>query len=340
MKLSTCLHQFFDYYLPRIKGNAENTIKTYRDAFTLFLPFAAKQLSIKIESIRVEHLSTPLILAFLDYLESERYNTAKSRNQRLAALKSLAIMIRFMYPENKEIAKTILRIPQKRTQKPLVAFLDYEDIFNVFQSVDLKKKDGFRDYTILHLLYDSGVRATETATLNLDYFNPQKRTLAIRGKGNNYRLITLWPITAQLIKRYIISKYRKTPKPLYQHRLFINQRGEEFTRYGINRLCKKYLSLALPPKRLININPAHSFRHSCAMRMLYEGKDISEIRNRLGHEKIQSTMIYLHMDLSFKREVQKEFIKYTQSKLVENPKIKELMDWENEEETLTWLDSL
>ena len=143
MKLSTCLHQFFDYYLPRIKGNAENTIKTYRDAFTLFLPFAAKQLSIKIESIRVEHLSTPLILAFLDYLESERYNTAKSRNQRLAALKSLAIMIRFMYPENKEIAKTILRIPQKRTQKPLVAFLDYEDIFNVFQSVDLKKKTAF-----------------------------------------------------------------------------------------------------------------------------------------------------------------------------------------------------
>ena len=339
MKLSTCLHQFFDQYHPRIKGSAQNTIKAYRDAFTLFLPFTADKLSMKIESIRVEHLSTPLILAFLDHLESERHYTAKSRNQRLAALKSLAIMIRFMYPEYKEIAKTIRRIPQKRTQKPLVGFLDYEDIFNVFQSVDLKKKDGFRDYTILHLLYDSGARATETATLNLDYFNLQKRTLAIRGKGNNFRLITLWPVTAKLIKRYI-SEYRETSKPLYQHRLFINQRGEELTRHGINRLCKKYLSRALPPKRLININPAHSFRHSAAMRMLYEGKDISEIRNRLGHERIQSTMIYLHMDLSFKREVQKEFIKYTQSKLVENPKIKELMDWENEEETLTWLDNL
>jgi site-specific recombinase XerD len=339
MKLSTCLHQFFNQYLPRIKGSSENTIKTYRDTFTLFLPFSAKHLSIKIESIRVEHLSTPLILSFLDYLESKRHYTATSRNQRLATLKSLAIMIRFMYPENKEIAKTILKIPQKRTQKPLVGFLDYEDIFNLFQSVDLKKKEGFRDYTILHLLYDSGARATETATLNLDYFNPQKRTLAIRGKGNNYRLITLWPITAKLIKQYI-SKYRKPPKSLYQHRLFINQRGEEFTRYGINRLCKKYLSLALPHKRLININPAHSLRHSCAMRMLYEGKDLSEIRNRLGHENIQSTMIYLHMNLSFKREIQKKFIKYTQSKLIENPKIKELMDWENEEETLTWLDSL
>ena len=339
MKLSTCLHQFFDQYLPRIKGSAENTIKTYRDAFTLFLPFAAKHLSIKIESIRVEHLSTPLILAFLDYLESQRHYLATSRNQRLATLKSLAKMIRFMYPENRQIADTILSIPQKRTQKPLVGFLDYEDILMVFLSVDLKKKDGFRDYTILHLLYDAGVRATEIATLDLDFFNPQKRTLAIQGKGNNYRLITLWPITAQLIKRYI-SKYRKTPKPLYQHRLFINQRGEEFTRYGINRLCKKHLSLALPPKRLINISPAHSFRHSCAMRMLYERKDLSEIRNRLGHENIQSTMIYLHMDLFFKREIQKKFIKYTQSKLTDGPKVKELMDWENEQETLTWLDSL
>jgi site-specific recombinase XerD len=339
MKLSTCLHQFFDYYLPRIKGSAPNTIKTYRDAFTLFLPFAADKLSMKIESIRVEHLSTTLILSFLDNLESERHYTAKSRNQRLAALKSLAIMIRFMYPEYKEIAKTIGRIPQKRIQKPLVEFLDYEDIFNVFQSVDLKKKDGFRDYTILHLLYDSGARATEIATLNLDYFHPQKRTLAIRGKGNNHRLITLWPVTARLINRYIF-RYRNIPKPVYLHRLFINQRGEPFTRYGINRLCKKYLSLALLPERLIHINPAHSFRHSTAMRMLYEGKDISEIRNRLGHEKIQSTMIYLHMNLTFKREVQKEFIKYTQSKLIEIPKIKELMDWENEEETLIWLEGL
>ena len=339
MKLSTCLHQFFDQYLPRIKGSADNTIKTYRDAFTLFLPFAAKHLSIKIESIRVEHLSTPLILAFLDYLESQRHYMATSRNQRLATLKSLAKMIRFMYPEMRQIADTILSIPQKRTQKPLVGFLDYEDIFMLFQSVDLKKKEGVRDYTILHLLYDSGARATEIATLNLDYFNPQKRTLAIRGKGNNYRLITLWPITAQIIKRYI-SKHRKTPKPLYQHRLFINQRGGEFTRYGINRLCKKYLSLAFTSKQLSNINPAHSFRHACAMRMLYEGADPSEIRNRLGHENIQSTMIYLHMDLSFKRKIQKEFIKYTQSKLTDGPKVKELMDWENEEETLTWLDSL
>jgi len=74
--------------------------------------------------------------------------------------------------------------------------------------------------------------------------------------------------------------------------------------------------------------------------MLYEGSDISEIRNRLGHENVQSTMTYLHMNLSYKREVQKNFIKYTQSILTDDPKIEELMDWEKKEETLAWLDSL
>ncbi|MCK4794652.1 MAG: tyrosine-type recombinase/integrase [Desulfobacteraceae bacterium] len=339
MKLSACLHQFFDQYLPSIKGSGDNTIKAYRDAFTLFLPFAAQQLSIKIESLAVEHLSSPLILSFLHYLESQRHNTARSRNHRLAALKSLAKMIRFMYPEKRKLADTILSIPQKRTQKQLVGFFDHEEILKVFESVDLKKRDGFRDYTILHLLYDSGARATEIATLKLDYFNPQKATLAIRGKGNHYRLIKLWPKTAQLIKVYV-TKYRTSPKPLYQHRLFINQRGEAFTRHGINRLCRKYLSMALMPKRLKAINPAHSFRHSCAVRMLYEGSDLSEIRNRLGHENVQSTMTYLHMNLSYKREVQKKFIEYAQSILTDDPKIEELMGWEKKEETLAWLDSL
>lgn len=148
MKLSSCIHQFFDQYLPRIKGSGDNTIKAYRDAFTLLLPFAAKQLSTNIQSLRVEHLSVPLILAFLDNLELKRHNSPRSRNHRLAALKSLAKMIRFMYPQMSQIADTILAIPQKRTQKPLVGFLDHEEVLKVFLSVELKKKEGFRDYTV------------------------------------------------------------------------------------------------------------------------------------------------------------------------------------------------
>ena len=96
----------------------------------------------------------------------------------------------------------------------------------------------------------------------------------------------------------------------------------------------------MSPKRLRDINPAHSFRHSCAVRMLLYGKPISEIKNRLGHENIQSTMIYLHMDLTRKRDVQNQFIEYSAKVIEQDPKIEDLIDWENKQDTLAWLDSL
>jgi site-specific recombinase XerD len=339
MKLSTCIYRFFDQYLPRIKGSSDQTVKAYRDTFSLFLPFAAQRLSIKVSSLRVDHLCSDLILCFLDYLESDRNNTAKTRNHRLAAIKSLAKMIRLMYPDKREIAERILSIPQKRAQKQLVGFLYPDEILKVLHRVNLIKKNGFRDYTLLHLLEDSGARASEIATLNLDYFDPKNATLTILGKANRYRQIKLEPRTVQLIKVYI-AKYRVKPKPLYQHRLFINQRGQGMTRHGIHRICKKYLTKALSPKRLNDINPVHSFRHSCAVRMLLSGKALSDIKNRLGHENIQSTTLYLHMDLTHRWAVQKRFVEYMKSNLSEDPKINELIDWENKKDILEWLDSL
>ena len=339
MKLATCIHQFFDRYLPHIKGLSNHTIKAYRDAFRLFLPFAARHRGIKIESLRLDHLSPELILAFLDDLELERKNTAKTRNQRLAALKSLAKMIRFVYPEKRQLAERIINIPKKRTQKQLIGFLYPQEIFKVFAGADLRRQAGLRDYTLLHLLYDSGARASEISTLNLDYFNPEQKTLAILGKGNRYRLIELVPKTVQLIELYI-ARYRITPRPRYQQRIFINQRGTELTRYGIYRICKKYLSMALPPKRLKDINPVHSFRHSCAVNMLASGASVSEIKNHLGHDDMQSTSVYLHLDMTRRKQIQEQFIAYTQSVLISDPKIEELFDWERKEDIMAWLDSL
>ena len=258
MKLSPCIHHFFDQYLPHIKGVSHHTVKAYRDAFRLFLPFAARFYGIKIRSLRVEHLSSALIIAFLEDLQKKRKNLVKTRNQRLAALKSFAKMVRFKYPEQREITDTILNIPQKRSQKPLIGFLYQDEILKVFHAVDLRTKEGFRDYTLLHLLYDSAARATEMATLNLDYFDPEKKTLAILGKGNRFRITQIETKTCQLLQLYI-RKYRISPQPQYQDRIFINQRGEELTRHGIYRICKKYLEKALPPKRLKNINPVHCF---------------------------------------------------------------------------------
>jgi site-specific recombinase XerD len=339
MKLTTCLHQFFSNYLPHIKGVSRHTIKAYRDAFTLFIPFAANRLKIKTGSLTLDHLTTDVVLAFLVNLEHKRQNTAVTRNHRLAAIKSLAKMIRFMHPEKRDVAEKILAIPQKRCQRKLIGFLYPDEIFKVMQSVDLNQKEGFRDYCLLVLLYDSGARASEIATLNLDYFNSEKNTLAILGKGNRYRQITLMPETNILIKNYI-DKYRKKPKPAYQHRLFINQRGKELTRHGIYRLCKKYLSAALPQKHLRNLNPVHSFRHSCAVNMLTSGCSLSDIRIQLGHEDLQATMVYLQLDLNHKRRVQNRLIEFNQSVLIDHPEIKKLLNTENKEDIMAWLDSL
>jgi len=339
MNISTLIHQFFDQYLPRIKGSSQKTIRTYRDTYTLLLPFAANYYGVKIKSLKVGHLSNETILAFLDYLEKERGNKTTTRNQRLAAIKSMAKMIRFMHPQKSALANRILSIPQKRFQKQLIGFLYPNEVLKVYEAVSLKTCHGFRDYTILNLLYDSGARASEIASLSIDFFDPEENALAILGKGDRYRQIELMPKTAQLIKAYL-KKYRKTPNLLYQRFLFINQRGEAFTRHGINRICKKYLRQTFSPKRLRDINPAHSLRHSCAVRMLLDDKPVSEIKIRLGHENIQSTMTYLHMDLTRKRDVQNKFIAYSAKVIQQDPKIEDLIDWENKQNTLAWLDSL
>ena len=339
MRLTTCVEQFFDLYHFRIKGSSQRTIKAYRQALALFLPFAAKYYAIKISSLSIDHLSLQLILSFLDYLQSDRSNAANTRNQRLAVIKSLAKMIRLMYPQKREIADIILAIPQKKSQKKIVGSLYIEEIFAVYEAVDLKKPLGFRDYTILHLLADSGARASEVAMLNVDYFNPSQKTLTILGKANKFRLIKLGQKTTDLFKRYIIQ-YRPHPKPIYQHCLFINKHGRPLTRKGIYLMCQKYLSIALQPNRLKLIHPVHSFRHACAINMLASGKSLSDVKNHLGHENVESTMIYLKMDLRAKREVQKKFIEYNQSTLKHDPKIDDLIDWEHKKETLAWLDSL
>ena len=339
MKLSTCLHQFFGNYLPHIKGVSGHTIKAYRDAFTLFIPFAAKKLRIKTGSLMLDHLTPDLVLSFLVDLEQKRQNTAVTRNHRLAAIKSLAKMIRFMHPEKRDVVEKILAIPQKRYQRKLIGFLYPDEIFKVMHSVDLNQKEGFRDYCLLVLLYDSGARASEVATLNLDYFNFEERTLAILGKGNRFRQIALMPETSILVKNYI-DKYRKESKPAYQHRLFINQRKKELTRHGIYRICKKYLTAALPPKRLKTISPVHSFRHSCAVSMLSSGYSLSDIRIQLGHEDLQATTVYLKLDLTHRRKIQKKFIEFNRTILVDHPEVEALINTKNKDDIMAWLDSL
>ena len=127
---------------------------------------------------------------------------------------------------------------------------------------------------------------------------------------------------------------------MYRHWLFINKHGRSLTRHGIYRLCRKYLRLALPLKRLKVLNPVHSFRHSCAVNMLAAGCSLSDIKNHLGHEDIQSTTVYLQLDLSRRKSIQKKFTRHVASVLSRNTQIEELIDEKEKDEIMKWLDSL
>ncbi len=339
MNLIGCIQQFFEEYLPHIKGASHQTIASYRLALSLFLKFASAHQDKPVRQLCVEELSFDLIYAFLNHLERDRNNSSRTRNNRLAALKSLARMIRLLYPEHRKTAEMILSIPQKRCRKRLVGFLSHDDVIKVLSCINLKKQNGLRDYALLHLLYDSGARASEVAALNLSDFDPSHSIFALLVKGNLYRLVELWQKTTQLLTRYIAG-YRSEPKVLHRNALFVNQRRERITRHGIYRICLIHLKKSLDAKQLKYINPAHSFRHSCAVNMLLSGASLTDIKNHLGHEKLESTMVYLHLDLQKKKEIQKRFIKYIQSSFSEDPVLNEFLNWEKREEILDWLDSL
>lgn len=339
MKLSDCVRRFFKYYLPKVKGSSDLTIRTYKDTFKLFIPYASRYAGSKNGSVLLADISTEMVLDFLDYLEQERGNSVKTRNQRLSVLKSMSKMIRLLYPEFEDIADRISHIPLKRESKPLFGFLTHDEIMLIFDSVDLKRKEGFRDYAILHLLFDSGMRASEVGSLCLDDLDDKEKTIGILGKGNRFRLVQLETRTVDLVRLYI-DKHRHDPKPRYVDRLFINQRGEGFTRHGIYRICRKYIEKVLPAKRLKTVNAAHCFRHSCAVHLLMTDHTTADIKNHLGHEDISSTMVYLKLDLSRRKKVQKRFIDYMKTKIKADPKLDDLIDWDNKEELLEWLDTL
>ncbi|KPA18419.1 integrase family protein [Candidatus Magnetomorum sp. HK-1] len=339
MDIVTSIKKYLTDHLPKTKGLSKNTFLAYRDTMKLFINFLQAHFSKKCSEIEVSEIDPEVIISFLEYLENERENCIKTRNNRLATLKSFAKMILLYYPEHKQTADRILNIPKKRAQKKLVEALYPHEVKHIFSEVDLKKNTGFRDISILKLLYDSGARASEIAQLNIENIDFNNNMIQILGKGNCFRVVYINPDTTKVIENYI-KNCRPTPDPIYKAHLFINKRGKALTRHGIYKLCKKHIQKALPNKKMQGINPVHTFRHSCAVRMLIEGASITDIKNHLGHVNLKSTMIYLEIDISKKRQIQENYNINAISNIETNPELDELINWKEKDKLMEWFDSL
>ncbi len=298
--LAPYLSAFLREHLPRERGASQNTIASYAHCYRLLLTFAAARRKTRPSKITLEDLGPELIVAFLDHLETERPNSAKSRNARLAAIHSLFRFIEYRVPACLEQARRIHAIPMKRSIQPLVAYLTKTEMQALLAAPDPCAPAGLRDLAMLHLAFAAGLRVSELVGLRLEQFDDAAMpSLHVIGKGRRERLLPLWQETACTLRRLITARPTQGDP-----QLFLNAAGRKMTRSGFEYILRKHAATAaraVPSIAAKRVTP-HVLRHSCAMHTLQATGDVRKVSLWLGHASVQTTEMYLRADPTEKLE--------------------------------------
>jgi site-specific recombinase XerD len=293
---------FFLNHLAAERNVSRNTALAYRDAWKLFLQFAAEMHQRKVEALAIDDLTPHVVLAFLDGLEATRKNSIQTRNARLAAIHSFFRYVLGCEPALAAICQRILKIPVKKTVRPSLGYLSAEEPETLLSQVDRSTRKGQRDYLLLALLYDTGARIQELLDLKpTDFHLLSPPFVRVLGKGRKERLCPLLPQTARLVSRFPEAEGRtcEDDQPLVQ-----NRRGQRLTRQGAGYLLKQYLDKAaktVPSLSRPGISP-HTLPHTKAMHLLQSGVPIITIKDVLGHADVKSTEVYVQSDPEMKRK--------------------------------------
>lgn len=301
--LLTLVQSFFRNYLERVRGASGHTIRAYRDTLRLFFQFLAKRRGGSAADLTLNDLRADAVLAFLDYVESGRGNSAATRNYRLAVLRSFTRhLLRYDLTRAEQYGR-ILALPSKRATLRAATYLEPEEARAVIAAVDSQSSFGVRDRALLLFLYNTGARVSEALTVHLRELSLERpRQVRLYGKGHKERLCPLWPETAAALRKIVTSDFGDGP-------VFLNARGVPLTRDGVAYLLDKYVrqaSESLPHLRTLHVTP-HVMRHSCAVALLQAGVDVSVIRDYLGHASIATTSRYITTNLKMKRDVLNAF---------------------------------
>lgn len=292
------LERFFIGYLCNQKRLSPQTVHSYRDTWSLLLRFMQEKQGIKPVSLCLQDLTVQAVLAFLDDLESTRRNTVRSRNIRLAAIRSFFRHMALNNPVSLGQASSILAIPTKKSEKRLINFLSREEIDALLAAPDLAQFCGRRDRALLLTMYNSGARASEILSLTKSQIIVDKCSfLRLEGKGRKERTIPLWNNTATVLRSWL-TEISTVPTDL----VFPSKSGKQITRNGLDYILQR--SVAQASRNCISLAQKsvtpHVLRHSTATHLLQSGVNISTIALWLGHESIQTTHIYLQTDLQTK----------------------------------------
>jgi len=296
------IQYFFQTHLSQVRGLSANTVFAYRDTLRLFLEFVAAFKNKPIKKLSLEDLHADSTLAFLEDIENKRKNSTVTRNLRLAALKTF-----FSYMITKDTLRVgqyqkIISIPQKRTAKPLMGYLEVQEVEAILNAINQNSSCGQRDYVLLKFLHNTGARAQEVCDLSVGTVQLQNPAwVTITGKGRKIRQVPLWPETSDLLKNHLKNKDVLDKE---EAKLFVNSRGEKLTRFGLGHIVRKRIVQAIPkcPSLATKKIGPHSFRHTTGMHLLQAGVDLTVIKSWLGHVDLSTTHTYMEIDLQMKRK--------------------------------------
>jgi integrase/recombinase XerD len=298
--LAPTLQAFFTERLIGQRKASPNTIAAYRDTLRLLLGFASRRLQRQPCQLDIGELDAPLIAAFLTHLETERGNSVRTRNARLAAIHSLYRYAQHRHPEHAGDIERILAIPPKRADRALVTFLDQAEIEALLTAPDRSTWTGRRDHALLLLAIQTGLRASELTGLHCgDVRLATGAHVSSQGKGRKQRITPLTALTVAVLRVWLAERAGDSDQPL-----FPTTRGGRFSRDGLERRLAKYVDLAAArcPSLHQKQVTLHTLRHTAAMQLLHAGVDTTVIALWLGHERVDTTQIYLHADLALKEQ--------------------------------------
>lgn len=298
--LAPHLTAFLRVRLPSERRASPHTCDAYACAFQLLLAYAAKRHRTTPSALAIEQLDVPVILAFLENLETTRGNSVRTRNARLAAIKSFFRFLEYRVPQCIEQVHSVLSIPTKKTDERLVAYLTRDEMQAVLDAPDPKTRGGVRDRAMLHLAFAAGLRVSELVGLRLDdvTLRPQP-SIHVLGKGRRERVLPLWKITTTALRAWLAQRGDAACPEV-----FLNARGGPLTRDGFEHILAKHVESASAVKPSLakkRVSP-HVLRHSCAMHTLDATRDIRKVALWLGHASVQTTEIYVRADPTAKLE--------------------------------------
>ena len=295
--LPALIQRFFTDRLCVQMEASRHTIAGYRDTFRLLLRFASVRHGKPLVKLSVEDIDADLV-DFLVHGETARGNSARSRNTRLAAIRSFFRYVAMTDPTRLLHCQRVLAMPNKRYVKRAVTFLGAEEIAALLAAPDRMTWAGRRDHALLLLAIQTGLRASELVNLRCgDVMLGSGAHIRCMGKGRKERCTPLRRDTAKLLAAWIGDR------PDDNRLLFPSIRGERLSRDALEHLVRKHCltaSRACPSIAAKRVTP-HTLRHSTAMDLLHHGVDQAVIALWLGHESVATTQIYIHACGSRKR---------------------------------------